>query len=71
MHYVEDDNIVTWAEQCNAWVENDARAQRVKMRARQVEIVGANRVAPTKLIVLLPERGVLQPSAPTRLSAFQ
>ena len=67
---MEEDNIFTLAEQRNALVESDARTQRVEVRAGHVEIVGDKRVAPTKLIGLLQERGVLHPTAPERRSAL-
>ena len=67
---MEEDNIFTLAEQRNTLVESDARTQRVEVRAGHVEIVGDKRVAPTKLIGLLQERGVLHPTAPERRSAL-
>lgn len=67
---VEDDDVFSLAEQRNALVENDARAHRVEVRAGHVEIVGDKRVAPIKLIAVLQEQGVLRPTAPERLSAF-
>ncbi|OGS94357.1 MAG: hydrolase [Gallionellales bacterium RIFCSPLOWO2_02_FULL_57_47] len=67
---LEDDDVFSLAEQHNPLVENDARARRVEVRAGHVEIVGDKRVAPTKLIAVLQEQGVLLPTAPERLSAF-
>ena len=67
---MEEDNIFSLAEQRNTLVESDARTQRVEVRAGHVEIVGDKRVAPTKLIGLLQERGVLHPTAPERRSAL-
>ena len=40
------------------------------VRAGHVEIVGDKRVAPTKLIGILQEHGVIRPTPPERLSAF-
>ncbi len=67
---VEDDIIFSLAEQRNALVETDPRVKRVEVRAGHVEIVGDKRVAPTKLISILQDQGVLRPTAPVRLSAF-
>ena len=67
---LEDDDVFSLAEQRNALVETDARVRRVEVRAGHVEIVGDKRVAPTKLITVLQDQGVLRPTAPVRLSAF-
>lgn len=68
---VEDDDVFSLTEQRNTLVESDARARRVEVRAGHVEIVGDKRVAPTKLIAILQEHGVIRPTAPERLSAFR
>jgi pimeloyl-ACP methyl ester carboxylesterase len=65
---VEGDDVFSLAEQRNTQVEN--AAQRVEVQAGHVEIVGDNRVAPTKLIAILQAQGVIRPTAPERLSAF-
>lgn len=67
---VEDDDVFSLAEQHNPLVESDVRTRRVEVRAGHVEIVGDKRVAPTKLIAVLQEQGVLLPTAPERLSEF-
>lgn len=67
---VQEDEIFSLAEQHNLLVESDGRARRVEVRAGHVEIVGDKRVAPTKLISILQAQGVLRPTAPERLSAF-
>ncbi|MDP9091215.1 MAG: alpha/beta hydrolase [Pseudomonadota bacterium] len=67
---VEEDNVFSLTEQRNQTVEADIRARRVEVRAGHVEIVGDKRVAPTKLIAILQEQGVIGPTAPERLSAF-
>ena len=66
----EDDNIFSLAEQRNSIVETDPRVKRVEVKAGHVEIVGDKRVAPTKLIAILQDQGVLRPTAPEHLSAF-
>ena len=67
---VERDDIFSLAEQRNSNVETDSREQRVEVHAGHVEIVGDKRVAPTKLISILQEQGVILPTGPERLSAF-
>jgi pimeloyl-ACP methyl ester carboxylesterase len=67
---VEGDDIFSLAEQRNSNVEADRREQRVEVRAGHVEIVGDKHVAPTKLISILQEQGVILPTGPERLSAF-
>jgi pimeloyl-ACP methyl ester carboxylesterase len=67
---VENDYVFSLAEQQNPQVDTDARARRVALRAGHVEIVGDKQVAPTKLIAVLQEEGVLRPTAPERRSAF-
>lgn len=67
---VESDDVFSLGEQRNPRVETDARTLRVQVNAGHVEIVGDKRVAPTKLISILQENGVLRPTAPARLPAF-
>jgi pimeloyl-ACP methyl ester carboxylesterase len=67
----ESDDVFSLAEQRSAQVETDARMRRVQVNAGHVEIVGDKRVAPTKLIAVLQEEGVIRPTAPARLSAFR
>lgn len=67
---VEDDDVFSTAEQHHPLVDADTRARRVEVRAGHVEIVGDKRVAPVKLIAILQEQGVLRPTKPERLSAF-
>ena len=67
---VEDDNVFSLAEQRNSLVESGSRVRRVEVNAGHVEIVGDKRVAPTKLIAILQNQGVLRPTAPERVSAF-
>lgn len=67
---VESDDIFSLAEQRQPAPQADARMVRVQVNAGHVEIVGDKRVAPTKLISILQEQGVLRATAPERLSAF-
>jgi pimeloyl-ACP methyl ester carboxylesterase len=67
---VETDEVFSLAEQRNSLVEADRRMRRVEIRAGHVEIVGDKRVAPGKLIALLQEQGVMNPTAPGKTSAL-
>jgi pimeloyl-ACP methyl ester carboxylesterase len=67
---VAKDEVFSLAEQRNSAVESDRRAQRVEVQAGHVEIVGDERVAPTKLIAVLQEQGVIPATASNRVSAF-
>ena len=67
----EGDEIFSMSEQRNPQVESDARITRVEVAAGHVEIVGDKRVAPTKLLTILRENGVLTPTASNQGSAFQ
>lgn len=68
---VESDDIFSLAEQRSPLPETDPRVVRVEVAAGHVEIVGDKRVAPTKLIKVLQQQGVLQPTAPQRQAAFE
>ncbi|MBS1209873.1 MAG: hypothetical protein H6R19_2271 [Proteobacteria bacterium] len=70
-HCIEDDDIFSLAEQRNPLVEADVRTLRQEVRAGHVEIVGDKRMAPTKLIAVLQEQGILAPTPPERMAAFQ
>lgn len=67
---IESDDVFSLTEQHNPLVESDPRASRVQVRAGHVEIVGDQRVAPTKLVAILQAQGVLRRTEPARLSAF-
>ena len=67
---IESDEVFSLAEQNNPLVDADKRAQRVMVRAGHVEIVGDKRVAPTKLINILQEQGIIRPTVPEHMSAF-
>ena len=67
---VENDDVFSLAEQHNPLVDADVRARRVELRAGHIEIVGDKRVAPTKLIAVLQEQGVIRPTALEHRSAF-
>ncbi len=67
---VESDFIFSMSEQRNPLVEKDSRSQRVEVKAGHVEIVGDKRVAPTKLIRILQDQGVLRPTTAERQADF-
>jgi hypothetical protein len=67
---VKSDDVFSFSEQHYPLVETDALAQRAEVRAGHVEVVDDKRVAPTKLIAVLQGLGVLYPTSPERLSAF-
>ncbi len=54
----------------NSLVETDGRTRRVEVRAGHVEIVGDKHAAPTRLIVILQEQGLIGSSTPERRSPF-
>jgi pimeloyl-ACP methyl ester carboxylesterase len=67
---VESDDIFSLDEQRNPAVDSGARMTRVLVNAGHVEIVGDKQVAPTKLLSVLQEQGVLRPTAPDRQQAL-
>jgi len=67
---MESDDVFSLAEQRQPSVEADPRTRRVQVNAGHVEIVGDKRVAPVKLIAVLQDQGVLRPTAPGHVSAF-
>ncbi len=66
----ESDDIFTLEEQRNAIIDRDPITKIVEVRAGHVEIVGDKRVAPAKLIAILQQNGILNPTAPQRMSAL-
>lgn len=67
---LESDDIFSLREQRNTQVETDARTRRLEIHAGHVEIVGDKKVAPRKLIAALQQQGILHPTAPDQVSAF-
>jgi pimeloyl-ACP methyl ester carboxylesterase len=67
---IDSDDTFSLAEQRSPVPDADPRVVRVEVAAGHVEIVGDKRVAPTKLIKVLQQQGVLQPTAPQRQAAF-
>jgi hypothetical protein len=66
----ESDAIFSLAEQRNPAVDVDPLVNIVEVKAGHVEIVGNNRVGPVKLIAILQENGVIEPTAPERAEKF-
>lgn len=67
---VDSDDIFSLAEQRSPVTDADPRVTRVEVVAGHVEIVGDKHIAPTKLIEVLQQQGVLQATAPQRQAAF-
>jgi hypothetical protein len=63
---MESDEIFSLQEQRNATVDNDPIAKIVEVKAGHVEIVGDKRVAPLKLIAILQQNGIINPTEPER-----
>jgi pimeloyl-ACP methyl ester carboxylesterase len=66
----EDDFVFGLEEQRLPGTDDHPRMKIVEVKAGHVEIVGDRRVIPTKLIALLQEQGVLNPTEPGRVDAF-
>lgn len=62
----ESDEIFTLEEQRNAIIDRDPIAKIVEVSAGHVEIVGDRRVAPVKLIAILQQNGIINPTEPER-----
>ena len=67
---VENDDVFSLAEQRNVQVETGTGIRRREVKAGHVEIVGDNRVAPTKLIAILQDEQVIHPTPAKQVSAF-
>ena len=68
---LEHDEVFSLTEQRNVQVESDPRVEHVTVQAGHVEIVGDKRVSPSKLIEVLQQQGVLNNTAPERLTDLQ
>jgi pimeloyl-ACP methyl ester carboxylesterase len=67
----EDDFVFSLDEQRLPGTDDHPRMKIVEVKAGHVEIVGDRRAIPTKLIALLQEHGVLEPTEPGRVEAFE
>jgi hypothetical protein len=61
---LEDDFVFSVAEQRHAKIESDPRTIHDEVKAGHVEIVGKPGVTPAKLLAVLRDRGVLEPTPP-------
>jgi pimeloyl-ACP methyl ester carboxylesterase len=68
---VDSDDIFSLAEQRSPVPDADPRVTRVEIAAGHVEIVGDKHTAPSKLIEVLQQQGVLQATSPQRQAAFE
>ena len=66
----ESDEIFSLEEQRNPIIDRDPITRIVEVQAGHVEIVGDKNVAPTKLIALLQQNGVLNPTEPRRMAGL-
>lgn len=62
----ETDDVFSLEEQRNRVIDSDAQSRIVTVKAGHVEIVGDKRVAPVKLIAVLQQNGILNPTEPQR-----
>ena len=62
----ETDNVFSLQEQRNAIIDRDPFTRVEEVAAGHIEIVGDQRVAPVKLIVILQRNGILNPTEPQR-----
>ncbi len=67
---MESDEIFSLAEQTNADIAGDPHTRVVAVKAGHVEIIGDKRVEPRKLIAVLQENGIINPTQPERLASF-
>lgn len=68
---VESDEIFSLDEQRNAIVDGDPLVKIVEVKAGHVEIVGDQRVAPSKLITVLQQNAIIEPTQPERRAELQ
>jgi len=68
---VEDDFVFSLAEQRFPEIDERGRVKVIEIKAGHVEIVGDRRVVPVKLIALLQQNGILNPTEPGRSEAFR
>ena len=58
------------AEQNLPAIDEGGRVRNIEVKAGHVEIVGDRRVVPVKLIAVLQQNGILNPTEPGRSEAF-
>ncbi|MEO5660505.1 MAG: alpha/beta hydrolase [Polaromonas sp.] len=68
---LESDEIFSLQEQRNAAVDSDPLVKIAQVKAGHVEIVGDKRVAPVKLIAILQQNGVIEPTEPERTAKLK
>jgi len=66
----EDDFVFSLAEQRIPAIDEGGRVRNIEVKAGHVEIVGDRRVVPGKLIAVLQQNGILNPTEPGRAEAF-
>lgn len=68
---MESDEIFSLEEQGNAIVDRGPLVKIAEVKAGHVEIVGDKRVAPVKLISLLQQNGIINPTEPERTTQLR
>lgn len=61
---IESDYVFSLEEQYNEVIDHDPATKIVEVRAGHVEIIGDKRVSPDKLIAILQDNGILNPTEP-------
>jgi len=67
---IKSDEIFSLEEQRNAIIDHDPIAKIVEVKAGHVEIVGDKRIAPVKLIAVLQQNGIINPTEPERIASL-
>jgi hypothetical protein len=67
---IESDEIFSLPEQSNASIDGDPAVKIVEVKAGHVEIVGDKEAAPDKLVAILQQNGIMNPTEPARIAAL-
>ncbi len=67
---IDSDDVFSLDEQRNSIIDRDPMATVVEIMAGHVEIIGDERVAPVKLIAVLQQNGILNPTEPERKASL-
>ncbi len=64
----ESDEIFSLEEQSNPAIDQDPAEKIIEVKARHVEIVGDKQIAPVKLVSILQQNGIMNPTEPARMA---
>jgi Putative serine esterase (DUF676) len=67
---IDDDFVFELSEQRFAVLESSSKVKTIEVKAGHVEIIGDRRVAPNKLITILQQNGILNPTQAQQAAAF-